>query len=59
MLITKRQFLYSTLALASTATLVGISLPTIAATAEDLHKDSHQALENLYTTQPFSSTISK
>ena len=59
MLITKRQFLYSTLALASTATLVGTSLPTIAATAEDLHKDSHQVLENLYTTQPFSATISK
>jgi lipid-binding SYLF domain-containing protein len=57
--ITKRQFLYSSLALASTSALLGIPLPSLAATAEDLHKDSHQALENLYTTQPFSSTISK
>lgn len=59
MKITKRQLLHAAIACAIFSVLTGKTINTAAATAEDLNKNSRQALENLYSTQPFSATLGK
>lgn len=59
MTLSRRTFSLTALALVSTVALSGLSLPALAATAEDLNKDAAQALAVLYKANPVAETISK
>jgi lipid-binding SYLF domain-containing protein len=54
----RRNFLTLMLAMASIASM-GVMNQASAATAEDLDKDSRQALQTLYTTEPVAKTLSR
>ncbi len=59
MTLIRRAFLNLFLVGASALSLVAISSPASAATAEDLNKDAAQALQTLYRTNPTAESISK
>lgn len=56
---TTRRNLLAAVLMASTAGFVGIVDRATAATAEDLHRDAHQALQRLYEIHPFAREMSK
>lgn len=56
---TRRSFHRLVLATAATFALGAVGSPASAATAEDLNKDSTQALQTLYKTNPAAESISK
>ncbi|MFA7415726.1 MAG: lipid-binding SYLF domain-containing protein [Rhizobium sp.] len=55
----RRNFLNILLVTAATFSLGTLSVPANAASAEDLNKDSAQALQTLYKSNPFAEKISK
>jgi lipid-binding SYLF domain-containing protein len=59
MTISRRGIHHSLVALAATLALGAIGSPALAATAEDLDKDSAQALQTLYKVNPAAEAISK